>query len=106
MEMDSAWIQGAKNEYDAFIMEDIDTMIDGETLKKDQTRFWHNQLGGATFGRLAIIARILLTLPASEACCERYISVRSSAVGNKQAKMKNQVQEARAILASTKKTIY
>lgn len=70
-------------------MEDIDTMIDGETLKRDHIKFWHNQLGGTIFGSSAIIAKILLTLPASEACCERYISVRSPAAGNKQAKMKD-----------------
>lgn len=47
---------GSKIECDALIMEDIDTMIDRETLKREQIKFWHNQLGGTTFGRSAIIA--------------------------------------------------
>lgn len=103
---DNTWIILAQHEFDDFISTDVNSMLDGETLKTHQTLFWHNQLGGQRYGKLAVIASILLALPASEACCERYISIRGDAVNRKQTRMKNDEQAARTLLASTKKDIF
>lgn len=103
---DNSWVILAQHEFDDFISTDVDSMLDGDTLKAHQTLFWHNQQGGQRYGRLAVIASILLALPASEACCERYISVRSDAVNRKQTKMKNDEQAARTLLASTRNDIF
>lgn len=71
-----------------------------EILRDNPIEYWKTMQHDDEFGLLAIVALILLNLPASEAQCERLISKHRMAMNDQQKSMKCETAAARVRLSS------
>lgn len=91
-----------KNQLDKWLNEEDSKLCFIEILKDSPLEYWKIMMNDDEYKYLATVAMILLSLPASEAQCERLISKHRKAVNEQQKSMKCETAAARVRLSSTR----
>lgn len=91
-----------RDQYKNFFQYSAEKLPNGDLIYDSNTEFWAAAVYSNSMNDIAELATTFLSIPATQAICERNISVKRSSVSKQQYKIKNDILTARARLSCLK----
>ncbi|KAK8895949.1 hypothetical protein M9Y10_013835 [Tritrichomonas musculus] len=91
-----------RDQYKNFFQYSAEKLPNGDLIYDSNSEFWAAAVYSNSMNDIAELATTFLSIPATQAICERNISVKRSSVSKQQYKIKNDILTARARLSCLK----